>query len=66
MLMLEIAVEFSEERRVQLHLPALDLVPCAVWRSLLDAVINPTNWNFVCDFVVQDGLEWRYDLQIIR
>lgn len=63
MLVLEIAVELLKEGRVQLHLPALYLVPRTVWGGMLDAVIYPPDRNVVCNFIVQDRLEGGDDLK---
>ena len=60
----ELRSEGREPRVVEGRLPALNELPCARGGgSLLDGVVDVTNWNPILDLVVENGLKRGEDLK---
>lgn len=58
----EVFIEAGEEALVHGSFAALLAVPESIGSGFGDGVVDPSWWNVVVEFVVEDFLEWRDDL----
>ena len=58
----KVFIEAGEETLVHWGFAALLTVPETVWGGFGDGVVDPSWWDVVVEFVVEDFLKWRDDL----